>query len=722
MITRYSLKYLLVLPFFFLFNNSKSQITSPGIPLFKPLIDTFFVPVTELLLEESLPQTIKDKSDINFKVDNFAVPVDVSINTIDYGVWIDYPEQNKRVWLIRIKSANALSLNILFDSYRLVEGVKVFIYNKNQSEILGALTSRNNKTWNSLSTSPIRGNEVYVELQVPTEVEYFGDFNIGQIGIEKASGIQLKSIQDEYFNQSADCHVNVNCFSDEYLKTHQRSTCRIVYLGSRRCTGTLLNNLNNNKTPYIITAAHCINTEYVAQTAIFDFNYESPDCESVDVPIQSISGASLVATSENLDFVLLRLSDDIPEDYNVYYSGWDARGIAPQSSYVLHHPEGDIKKISIDEDAATVSTYTDPNMDKNTHWLILDYETGSTENGSSGSGLISNENYLVGTLTGGGATCSDQIYDYYQMFSHDYNDYPDSVNQLQYWLDPNNTNKLTCKGINAKDEFRNSAQILTNISASDILESKAQTQGWGYVTGHNYQQNIYFAEHYTLNGSKYLIGANILTDKIDTSNIENVDFIVWQGGATPGKIIYETNFSSGTIDNNEFANKILIDFDSTLLVHDDFYFGYKISYLSDTFMVKSAATSLEENSAYTVLNNNWQALQFNGSSYSSKLAIELLAFDYLPDIDNIPDTAILNDIHIYPNPSINDFQVYLKNGISGQVLMRISDLTGRPVYSQTFVNPDSNIQLVHNLPAGVYVLSIFVNNKRYTSKKIMVLR
>jgi hypothetical protein len=709
-------KYSIILVAFSLCSHVIAQINHGGKPVFNPMDDTLFVPMVNIVLDEGYEMHRKDGSGLHHKDSDFAIPVDVNISPEEYGVWRVYPHLEKKVWFLRVLSENAQSLNFVFGSFNLIPGCKLFLYNKSQSKVIGALTHKNNKPWNSLATDVISTNEVYLELQLPMHFTEYGSLVLNKIGVELSKQSVLKEASDRWFDASAYCQENINCYTDVNYQKQKRAACRILYNSTSRCTGTLLNNLNNDKTPYVITAAHCFTNEFVANNAVFTFNYESPSCENIDGSIsQSISGATIVSYSPGLDFLLLRLSETPPLDFNVLYSGWDARGVTPSSSYSIHHPEGDVKKISIDDDPSQTNSF--PGFDPNTHWLVLNYEVGSSEFGSSGSGLISNENLLIGTLTGGNDVCLPDIRDRYQKFSHSYNDYFSPENQLKAWLDPNNTNQLTCQP--SEKFIPAEADFLTNLLTGEASFHVQQQGGWGYLSGHNYQGNQMFAERFRINGSKYLYGAIIDSIFHSTNLSQKVTFTVWKGGDTPGNILYEYEYDAA--DADILVPMVNIEFDSTILVHKDFYFGYQINYKGDTFSVKTAETVPETNSAYTFINGSWQPLQLDNTPIYSKLALGVIGFDYRPNIEEVPDTSLIPSYHLYPNPSRNQFQILFKEEPLGKTEYIILDLTGRVVYSHSTVNQESNYPIVHNLPAGVYLLTIITNGTRQRAHKLVVL-
>ncbi len=180
-------------------------------------------------------------------------------------------------------------------------------------------------------------------------------------------------------------------------------------------------------------------SEYLANTSVFYFGYESPSCNGPDGNSSfSTSGATIVSKADDLDFVLLRLFEDIPFYYRPLYTGWDVTGNIPSSGYTIHHPVGDVKKISFENHQILSSTFSSQFV-SNSHWLVRHWETGVTEEGSSGSAFFNSTGRVVGTLTGGSATCENPVNDYYQKISYAWDYYPSQDEQLKFWLDPRNS-------------------------------------------------------------------------------------------------------------------------------------------------------------------------------------------------------------------------------------------------------------------------------------------
>ena len=156
------------------------------------------------------------------------------------------------------------------------------------------------------------------------------------------------------------------------------------------------------------------------------FNYESSGCTNQDGPTNmTVSGSTLLANSGNSDFALLELNEEPPENYNVHFSGWDVTGNTPNTPVCIHHPSGDIKKITFDYDNAS---------NAGNYWDINQWEDGTTEPGSSGSPLFDGTSHrIVGQLYGGTASCTSITYDTYGKTSSSW-----GLGLSQY-LDPQNT-------------------------------------------------------------------------------------------------------------------------------------------------------------------------------------------------------------------------------------------------------------------------------------------
>ena len=384
----------------------------------------------------------------------FAVnlPVDLGIGTSGQ---LSRTAGGMNVWRLNVKSAGALALILYFDRFNIPDGGQLFVYNPKRTQLLGAFTSLNNNKLSTFATGLIYGDELTIEYDAPDKLP-MPDLHVSEVG-HAYRGISDYTEPLTGFGSSGPCEVNVNCTEGLNWQREKRSVTRISVKragASLWCTGSLVNNTRNDGKPYLITADHCGRGASVTDLSqwIFYFNYEGTGCPDplTEPLLKSLTGAKMVAHGGNggstgSDFFLVLLQSDIPASYNVYFNGWNRDTTHSPSGSCIHHPEGDIKKIS---------TYTNPVIPSHwvgnpalSHWRVTWSGTanghGTTEPGSSGSPLFDNQGRLIGTLTGGDSQCDSaslNLPDYYGMFSYSWDkNGTDSTSVLKYWLDPDST-------------------------------------------------------------------------------------------------------------------------------------------------------------------------------------------------------------------------------------------------------------------------------------------
>lgn len=236
--------------------------------------------------------------------------------------------------------------------------------------------------------------------------------------------------------------------------------------GTSFCTGTLVNNARQDGSQYVITANHCIFSD--PSFFIIGFNYQQPTCyksrteASVTPPKpQTVHGLTLISKWESSDFALLKIVERIPTEYNAYLAGWDATLRAPSDVFGIHHPLGDVKKISRFTGQTEISAWTPWDRIK-MHLKIPRWTEGATERGSSGSALFNHLNQVVGHLRGGSASCTQTDgWDMYGALFADFH-YPPPNVRLSKFLDPDNTGVKVINGISLKDLRSRASPNTTN--------------------------------------------------------------------------------------------------------------------------------------------------------------------------------------------------------------------------------------------------------------------
>ncbi|MBM55303.1 MAG: hypothetical protein CMB32_01955 [Euryarchaeota archaeon] len=387
----------------------------------------------------------------------FAKIIELDIDLFEQGEKTELI--NGSVWRLGIQSTGAKAISLYYDEFNIPFGGELIIYNPSQDQIAGPFTYEDVHTSGLYATELIEGDKIILEYFQPNYQQQLPSINIEKLAYAyKSGGIG--------FGASQDCEVNANCPEGNNWDDQKKSTCRIQIIsggGAGFCSGALINNTANNCTPYVLSADHCFNggnisSSYLNQ-CIFYFNFLSNGCSNPGTSpgYDAITGCSLVSNSGgegsngDSDFFLVQLNS--APDFNPYFAGWN-RSSSPSSSGVsLHHPAGDIMKISTYTSTLQSAGGLGGGGNNNTHWLVYWAQTvtdqGVTEGGSSGSPIFDSNGLIIGDLTGGSSYCwSPNNPDIYGKLWYSWDQMGNNSNdQLKPWLDPNNTGVMTHPGM-----------------------------------------------------------------------------------------------------------------------------------------------------------------------------------------------------------------------------------------------------------------------------------
>lgn len=393
--------------------------------------------------------------------------------TLDFensGVWTVL-DNGSKIWRVAIKSPDALNLGINFNNFRLPTGATLQMYNRAKTDFSKVYTKENNRNSNVLGSWFIEGDIIVVEYFQPRNVDVPTVIEIGSIIHGYRMGRVRTLIEGgRGLGDSGDCNYDVNCSvgSDfESKKDILKKTVALLNLGNGHlCSAALVNNTLQDKTPYLLTANHCLNNSDPALWSV-RFNWVSPNpvcgVEGESADIQSnftMSGAELKASNTASDFALVELYNPIPASWDVAFAGWDVSDNQPQFQVGIHHPNGDIMKICRDEDPALKEDANGVKV-----WLIKGisagngngWEIGTTESGSSGSPLFNEEGRIIGQLYAGESFCNgienNGDYDIYGRIGVSWDLGNNQESRLVDWLDPIGS------GLNQIDTIENSLSI-----------------------------------------------------------------------------------------------------------------------------------------------------------------------------------------------------------------------------------------------------------------------
>ncbi|PLX00600.1 MAG: hypothetical protein C0594_15525 [Marinilabiliales bacterium] len=473
-------KGLLFIVFFALIAGAYSQVSRGGLP------PSFLYPdMQSSNINVVQPPDMKQISEEDNKKDNaggvrrIAISVPVDISPFDAGKWSI--QEGMKVWQYALRCPGALALGLYFDDFHLPVGGKLFVYNESKTQLLGAYTDLNNSKSGYFAIELVEGDAVFIEYIHPEDQENSLRMHLSELAYAYRD---VAFSSNTKVNESGDCMVNINCSPEgDDWQDEKRGVARILLkIGADYgwCSGSLVNNTGDDCYPYFLTAFHCGDGSSAADMEqwVFYFNYEATSCDNpLSAPsYNSISGATGVAEGQisgGSDLRLVHLNSYVPEDYNAYFNGWNRENSSSSAGVGIHHPAGDIKKIS----TYTSSTWSSgPNiggsqMASNSAWGVTWTSTTNgysvTEGGSSGSPLFNSNGLIVGTLTGGSSSCDNPASEYYGKVAYHWESNGSLPSQqLAPWLDPVNTGVISLQG---KDNCGNIPPIADFTANSTVV-------------------------------------------------------------------------------------------------------------------------------------------------------------------------------------------------------------------------------------------------------------
>ncbi len=516
---------------FLFYINSSAQISDGGKPIsFQKTFQQQFSndPLDAVMVPAFDIQKAK-REDEQGGNSRFAAPIAVNYSLDENGQWTDL-DNGDRVWRMELYSKDALGMFVFYEDFYLPQGGRFYMYNQDGSEIKGAYTSRNNQDSGKFMTGMIKGETVILEYFEPRSVRGQGIIDVSKIYYAYENDFEPSLPDNVYkvnagYGDAAACHTNINCPEGDDWQEHKRGVVRILRVfdeGMGWCSGSLINNTSEDETPYVLSAYHCYDG-FTPQLDVwrFDFSYESAGCaDPMSEPsANSMLGCNLRAGWSDTDVLLLELLEDVPGSYNARFNGWNRTlSHLPDTSTIIHHPRGDIQKISQDYNEAIIfptsinwsnGVTTPPN-----HHYEVFFDLGTFEDGSSGSNMLDEDGRIVGQLHGGNASCST-FQGFFGRFSLSWDEGPTAAERLMEWLDPENTGQLILDAlepvvgdmitVSGNVEAR-TGQNMSNVEI--VLITGSETYTTNTDTDGNYSIEVPDGFTYTLEAHKNIDAGN----------------------------------------------------------------------------------------------------------------------------------------------------------------------------------------------------------------------
>lgn len=391
----------------------------------------------------------------------FAIPVRVNYSPANAGTWEELKD-GMRLWRLRVGAPGALSINLGFNQFHLPDGASMTLLTPDGFEVIRPFTSADHHPSGELWTPILNADEIMIEVVVPEKLIGEMRVQVGQIG----AGFRRFGVTDipaEERGTSGSCNVDVACPEGNPWADEIDAAGAYTVGGIDTCSGSMVNNTSNDRTPYFLTANHCGLSAGNSASVVIFWNFQNSYCR---VPgsgdsggagdgslAQFSSGTTFRASSATSDFCLVQVSTPPPQSFGVTFAGWSREGLNPASGACIHHPQVAEKRISFYDTfggsfapshGSSWGCSAAPGPGDNTHISVY-WSLGVTEPGSSGSPLYDNNQRIIGQLHGGPSSCSQtgaNRSDCYGRVSRSWTGGGTSATRLSDWLDPTNTGAM----------------------------------------------------------------------------------------------------------------------------------------------------------------------------------------------------------------------------------------------------------------------------------------
>jgi lysyl endopeptidase len=408
---------------------------------FKEGVPTDFLPTNKIIEKVILlnpPGDFKILAKSTENDDRFASTLYTNIDFISNATIST--ENGFKIYSLKLSAKDALNISTEFDNFIIADNAILSLYTDN--ELTDSITSSQNNQANVWATRVYQGNCLNIVLRVPLNQK-----NVSSIRISKVNfGYKHFGVQFGNIGAASSCNINVACSAGNAWGEERNSVALIVANGQTACSAALLMNTCSTNTPYLLTANHCLQAGNI-NNWVFQFQFWSNTCVGNNGMNESVqfNGCQLRANSAASDFALLQLNQIPTSISGIRYSGWSrltpANGSLITNTTILHHPKGDVMKVSVDNQAPTQQVIN------NAQCWILGIDIGATEGGSSGAPYFNQNHRIIGQHYGAQTNNTNdpcnQPTKFGGRFDISWTGGGTNSTRLSNWLDPTNSGALT---------------------------------------------------------------------------------------------------------------------------------------------------------------------------------------------------------------------------------------------------------------------------------------
>lgn len=665
----------------------------------------------------------------------FGKGFDVSY-TLDDGQWVDV--ENGRLWTMSFKSEGAVSLNYIFENFFLPEGAYLYITNLDETVLFGPVTSEALiKKHDSFLTDIISGEQSTIYLFEPLKRRGESTLTVKRV-VHGYRGVAFDR-NDGIKDASSGCNHDVVCLP-AYENESNAVALVLLSSGDELCSGSLLMNTNYTFEPYFLTSFSAIDSDHNgslsesekddASNWMFKFRYKRLACDINGYVTASFTynKADFCSAWSNTKFALLKLKSNLVSNIGLTWLGWDRTGSMQTRSVCIHHPYGDVMKISVDNNSPMTGTYT----------FTTNFQFGVVELGSFGAPLLNQDKKVIGQLiypfadinntTSCNMTCAEN-----GKLSQSWSGGGHSYDRLSDWLDPNNTGQTTMDShtppyISGPSLLSDTCdyQVANLPSGFSVVWSYVKNSGYNVTFQTNVPQTNYCR---FINSPVKRVDVTITADIYNGSTLvlsvsKNASYYPPAIGTYSQHDTYNASQIWEIPETNIYEGESLeLRPKCNIYIYSDLFIGANVTYSGDS----PESWSNDNNGTITIMYpysaHTWKYTTITATMYGQQvceipLRILPIIDPILPPID---DPLLLID----SSGSSHTITIVDKNALhtdNDQDIiwyLTINNLvTGRRMYSGT-INERSTVINTTDWPSGAYAIQAQIGNKVIVQKQVV---
>ena len=390
----------------------------------------------------------------------FGKGFDVGYTLAD-GQWENV--EGGRLWTMTFASANALSLNFVFNDFHLPEGAELYVENEDKTVAYGPVTKEATTENGVFLTDIIPSEQATIYLFEPSWCEGQSSLTIRRVVHGYRSTQTAELARKVASNTRTVLDYDVTCYPN-YDKESDGVGQILSSSGDSMGSGALMMSTDFSFKPYFLTSyafadrnldGTISDTERTAtENCAFKFRYKSTECNGDDTTVSfTYNHADIRAAWQSTMYALLELRYSLKSNPYLTWLGWNYIEGSPASATCLYYPAFSTEKILFDY---AVDTSSAPTLGIN-GWYGY-FNLGTPRLTTIGAPVLDYNRHVAGQVCALISFKDETLPIRYiagKLSKSWYGNYTNTTG-LQHWLDPNSS------GLQVMDSYR--SMIIKGVS------------------------------------------------------------------------------------------------------------------------------------------------------------------------------------------------------------------------------------------------------------------